>query len=249
MAQEISKKVLSIFEQIKHTDENSNEFWMARQLAKVLEYSDFRNFNSVIEKAKEACKNSGQPIEDHLVEFNEEISHGKGALVSYPSYKLSRYACYLIVQNADPSKEVVTLGQTYFAVQTRLDENYPEILRQAVAEINAAKIQVAKQINATAISVYWNLGKLLSEQKIEKGHGAGVVNRLSVDLKTEFPDMGLSPRNLWDMKRFFECYHQADAKLRQAVAVLPWGHNLLIMNRLILLLMNMKMVILILLLI
>jgi len=113
---------LSVFEQIKHTDDNDIEFWMARQLAKALEYTDFRNFSSVIEKAKEACKNSGQPVEEHLVEFNEEINHGKGAVNSYPSFKLSRYACYLIVQNADPNKEIVALGQTYFAVQTRLQE-------------------------------------------------------------------------------------------------------------------------------
>ena len=122
MAKELSKKVLSIFEQIKQTDENGNEFWMARQLAKVLEYTDYRNFSSVIEKAKEACTNSGYQIEEHLVEANEEIKHGKGAVNTYPSFKLSRYACYLVVQNADPSKEVVALGQTYFAVQTRLQE-------------------------------------------------------------------------------------------------------------------------------
>lgn len=113
----------------------------------------------------------------------------------------------------------------------QIAENYSEILRQAVAEINAAKIQVARQINATAISVYWNLGKLLSEKKIEKGHGAGVVNRLSVDLKTEFPDMGLSPRNLWNMKRLFERYNNADPKLLRSVAVLPWGHNLLLLDK------------------
>ena len=86
------------------TDENGNEFWGARQLAKVLEYTDFRNFQSVINKAKEACKNSGQLVDDHIVDFNEEITHGKGAKQVYPSVKLSRYACYLIVQNADPSK-------------------------------------------------------------------------------------------------------------------------------------------------
>jgi DNA-damage-inducible protein D len=122
MTKELSKKVLSIFEQIKHTDENGNEFWMARKLAKALEYTDFRNFTSVIEKAKEACKNSDQLVADHLVEFNEVVAVGSGATHTYPSYKLSRYACYLIVQNADPSKEVVALGQTYFAVQTRLQE-------------------------------------------------------------------------------------------------------------------------------
>jgi DNA-damage-inducible protein D len=122
MAKEIAKQAMSVFEQIRQTDENGNEFWAARQLAKALEYTDFRNFLSVIEKAKEACKNSGQKVENHLVEFNEMVSIGSGAEREMNSYKLSRYACYLIVQNADPSKEVVALGQTYFAVQTRLQE-------------------------------------------------------------------------------------------------------------------------------
>jgi predicted nuclease of restriction endonuclease-like (RecB) superfamily len=81
------------------------------------------------------------------------------------------------------------------------------------------------------MGVYWNLGKLLSERKIEKGHGAGVVNRLSADLKSEFSDMGLSPRNLWKMKRFYEQYKDAQPKLRQSVAVLGWKHNLLIMSK------------------
>ncbi|BDQ12744.1 DNA damage-inducible protein D [Sediminibacterium sp. TEGAF015] len=121
MAKQISKN-LSVFEQIKQIDENGNEFWMARQLAKTLDYTDFRNFLGVIEKAKEACQNSGQAVANHLVGFNEVVAVGSGATHSYPSYKLSRYACYLIVQNADPSKEVVALGQTYFAVQTRIQE-------------------------------------------------------------------------------------------------------------------------------
>ena len=122
MENQINKRLMSVFEQIKHTDDNGNEFWMARQLAKALEYTDFRNFNSVIEKAKDACKNSGQEIADHLVEFNEVVAVGSGATHQYSSYKLSRYACYLIVQNADPNKQIVALGQTYFAVQTRLQE-------------------------------------------------------------------------------------------------------------------------------
>jgi DNA-damage-inducible protein D len=122
MANKISKNSLSVFEQIKQIDEDGNEFWMARQLSKLLDYSDFRNFIGVIEKSIEACKNSGHNHLDHLVEANEVVSVGSGATHTYPSYKLSRYACYLIVQNADPSKEVVALGQTYFAVQTRLQE-------------------------------------------------------------------------------------------------------------------------------
>lgn len=112
-----------------------------------------------------------------------------------------------------------------------LDYNYAEILNLAVAEIQAARISIARQINTAANGVYWNLGKILSEKKIEKGYGAGVVNRLSVDLKATFPDMGLSPRNLWNMKRFFERYVKADPKLQRSVAVLPWRHNLLLLEK------------------
>lgn len=122
MTKEIAKHGNSLFEQIKQTDENGNEFWFARQLSKALDYTDFRNFESVINRAKEACENSGQQIADHIVEANEMVSIGSGAERKMPSYRLSRYFCYLIVQNADPSKEVVALGQTYFAVQTRIQE-------------------------------------------------------------------------------------------------------------------------------
>jgi len=122
MENELSKQHNTLFESIKEIDENGNEFWGARKLSKVLEYSEFRHFLPVIERANEACKNSGHPISDHFEEYLEEIIHGKGAKQVYESVKLSRYACYLIVQNADPGKEVVAQGQTYFAVQTRLQE-------------------------------------------------------------------------------------------------------------------------------
>jgi DNA-damage-inducible protein D len=89
-------------------------------MAKVLDYLEYRNFKPVIEKAKEACKNSGYNPDDHFVDFHDMIEIGKGGQRLVDNIKLSRYACYLIVQNADPSKEVVALGQTYFAVQTRL---------------------------------------------------------------------------------------------------------------------------------
>ena len=110
-------------------------------------------------------------------------------------------------------------------------EEYGNLLQQAVAQIRTARIVVAKYINNATQSVYWNLGQLLFEKQLSEGYGSGVVNQLSIDLKTEFPDMGLSPRNLWDMKRFYERYYVADAKLRQAVAVLPWGHNLVLINK------------------
>jgi DNA-damage-inducible protein D len=113
----------SKFEQIKQIDQNGIEFWSARDLSKVLDYSEYRNFKPVIEKAKEACENSGEEIGNHFVEFHEMVRIGSGAERGFDDgVKLSRYACYLIVQNADPAKEVVALGQTYFAVQTRIQE-------------------------------------------------------------------------------------------------------------------------------
>ena len=80
------------------------------------------------------------------------------------------------------------------------------------------------------ISSHWEIGKLLEERKLDSKHGDQIVKRLSVDLKDRYPNMGLSPRNLWDMKRFYLRYYQEDTKLRQAVAVLPWGHDLLLLN-------------------
>ena len=108
---------------------------------------------------------------------------------------------------------------------------YREILHQAISQINSARTQIAKHVNSTANSVYWNLGKLLFEKQLEEGYGSGVVKQLSIDLKNEFPDMGLSPRNLWNMKRFYERYYQVDTKLLRSVAVLPWGHNLLLLDK------------------
>ena len=112
----------NIFENIKHIDEYRNEYWYARELSKVLEYKDWRNFLRVLNKAKETCKNSGFNIDEQLVEVNKLSKRNNNANVNIQDYKLSRYICYLIVQNANPSKEVVALGQTYFAIQTRKQE-------------------------------------------------------------------------------------------------------------------------------
>lgn len=111
------------------------------------------------------------------------------------------------------------------------DSDYSEILHLAINQIKTARTLIARQVNSTANSVYWSLGKLLFEKQIEEGYSSGGVKQLSIDLKSEFPDMGLSPRNLWDMKRFYERYYQADTKLRQLVAILPWEHNLLLISK------------------
>lgn len=110
------------FERIKHINEYGQEFWYARELARVLEYKDFRNFEQIIFKAMDACKNSGNDITDHFGEVTEMVEIGSNAQRGFPSYMLSRYACYLIVMNADPRKQVVAVGQTYFAVKTRQQE-------------------------------------------------------------------------------------------------------------------------------
>jgi DNA-damage-inducible protein D len=112
----------SKFENIKHTNEIGQEFWSARELFEVLEYAKWDKFLHVIEKAKLACKNSGQEPNDHFPQVGKLIDLPKGAKRDIGDIHLSRYACYLIVQNADPSKEVVALGQTYFAIQTRKQE-------------------------------------------------------------------------------------------------------------------------------
>ena len=109
----------NIFESIKHYDENSNEFWYARELMPILEYSKWENFNSVIIKAVTSYKNSNNDDSYWLPEVRKPIKTGKGKIEYIKDYKLSRYICYLIVQNANPKKEMVALGQTYFAIQTR----------------------------------------------------------------------------------------------------------------------------------
>ena len=130
----ITKAGQSLFDEIRHEDEQGTEYWLSRELAKALSYSDYRNFVSVINKAMEACLNSGGTIENHFGDVTEMVSIGYGVQREIKEIKLSRYACYLIVQNADPSKEVVAIGQTYFAIQTRTQELQEEEQPQLTEE-------------------------------------------------------------------------------------------------------------------
>ena len=112
----------SPFEAIRRLDNEGREYWSARDIANLLEYSQWQKFKPVLSKAQEACTNSGRDITDHFTRTDELIVVGKGAQRRVESYRLSRYACYLIIENADPSKPIVAQGQTYFAVQTRRAE-------------------------------------------------------------------------------------------------------------------------------
>src|SRR6266446_1505432 len=122
MNNEPSTPAASTFERIKRVNERGGEFWSARELSRVLEYSDFRNFITVINKARQACTNSRRTISDHFVDITEMVGIGSGAWRPIEDWALSRYGCYLVIQNADPGKPLVARGQSYFAVQTRRQE-------------------------------------------------------------------------------------------------------------------------------
>lgn len=169
---DIQKYSEQTFESIKHINEYGQEFWYARELAKVLEYKDFRNFEQSIFKAMDACKNSGYDIEDHFGDVTEMVPIGSGAERGFPSYTLSRYACYLTVMNGDPRKEVIAVGQTYFAIKTRqqeLVENYDELtenqkriaIRREMAEHNkslAEAAQMAGVVTSLDYATFQNYG-------------------------------------------------------------------------------------------
>jgi DNA-damage-inducible protein D len=110
------------FEGLRHFDADGNEYWLARQLAGVLEYSQYRHFLPVVERAREACVNNGLSVADHFEDVLTMVEIGSGAMRNLEDVRLSRYACYLIVQNADPAKQIVANGQTYFAIQSRRQE-------------------------------------------------------------------------------------------------------------------------------
>ncbi len=113
---------VSPFESIRQTNEHGSAYWSARDLSKILDYTNWRNFRSAIEKAIIACVNSGQDPDDHFATATKISRRAKSATSEIEDFHLSRYACYLVVQNADPSKEIVALGQTYFTIRTRRDE-------------------------------------------------------------------------------------------------------------------------------
>ena len=144
----------SLFESIRHVNEYDQEFWYARELQVALEYTEWRNFCKVIDKAKDACKGSNNAVSDHFVDVNKIVSAGATSK-DIGDIQLSRYACYLIVQNGDPRKKVIALGQTYFAVKTRqqeLIENYENLsedqkrlaIRKEMAEHNKMLVAAAK---------------------------------------------------------------------------------------------------------
>ena len=167
---ELEKINETIFESIKHVDDDGNEYWYARELQKVLEYTQWRKFNGVIEKAMNTCKASNYVVLDHFAGAGKMINLGKGGQREVFDYKLSRYACYLIAQNGDSRKKVIALAQTYFAIQTRkqelLEEEYNSLTedekrfyqRDLTKKGNYSLNQTAKKAGVKNFDKFHNAG-------------------------------------------------------------------------------------------
>ena len=148
------------FEEIKKIREDGTEYWNARELSEVLQYKKWENFSKVIDRAKLACQNSGFEVADHFPEVRKMVEIGSNTVRELLDYELSRYACYLIVQNGDPRKEVIALGQTYFAIQTR---------RQEVADYFNQLDEDNKRLVIRGDIKQWN------QMLLEAAHNAGVI--------------------------------------------------------------------------
>ena len=169
---DLKAKEYQRFEDIKHTTADGVEFWNARELASVLDYVQWRNFSKVIDRAMLACQNSDFSIDDHFAEVSKTIPMPKGASKKVKDYMLSRYACYLIVQNGDPRKEVIALGQTYFAIQTR---------RQEIADTFNQLDEDSKRLVIRGEVKSWN------SMLAEAAHRAGITEQMEY---AEFQNAG-----------------------------------------------------------
>lgn len=175
MNTKLTKETVSIFESIRKIDENGVEYWSSRDLARVLGYADYRNFLAVINKAKEACVNSANEVVEHFGDVTEMITIARGAVRPIETIRLTRYACYLTVQNADPNKVIVAQAQTYFAIQTRIAEvqqmdEYNQLsteeekrlfLREELARHNSLLAEAAKEagvIESIDYAIFQNYG-------------------------------------------------------------------------------------------
>jgi len=243
MTDEKSLKTISPFERIRRTNKTGNEFWSSREFADVLGYTDYRNFETVVGKAKVACFNSGQRVEDHFVDLTEMIEIGKGGQRSVQSVMMSRYACYLAIQNADPTKEIVAMGQTYFAVQTRRQElgeleseDQKRLLLRGEMRTHNAKLaevaRVAGVADARDYAIFQNHGYMglyggltaqgiHAKKKLKKSQGIldhmGSTELAANLFRATQTEEKLRREQIFGRDKANKAHHEVGAKVRQTI--------------------------------
>ncbi|MCL2531397.1 MAG: DNA damage-inducible protein D [Oscillospiraceae bacterium] len=231
------------FEDIKQIDEYGNEFWSARELCDVLEYSGWQRFGDVVRRALEACEISGFDVADHFNRAVKMVDIGSGAKREQQDLHLSRHACYLIVMNGDPSKEVIALGQTYFAVKARqqeLIEQYDSLtedqkrieIRQQMKVHNKSLAQAAQQAGVTNFAAFHDAGYKglydgLTENAIHQRKGLGKGEKIldhmgSTELAANLfratqTDEKLRRDNIQGKQQANEAHFDVGAKVRQTI--------------------------------
>ncbi|MFR5855932.1 MAG: DNA damage-inducible protein D [Lachnospiraceae bacterium] len=237
------------FESIKHINEYGYEFWYARELQSVLEYTEWRNFQKLIEKAQTACENSDMAVEECFVEVNKTSPMPNGGVKRLDDYMLSRYACYLIVMNGDPRKEVIAVGQTYFAVKTRQQElidHYDELsenqkrlaIRKEMKSHNKSLAEAAQKagvIQARDFAIFQNYGyqglygglgaKEIHARKGLKEHEQILDHMGSTELAANLfratqTDEKLRRENIQGKEKANQTHYEVGQKVRQTIAEL-----------------------------
>ena len=182
MKKEVIVRLHASFEELVQHDETGGEFWLARDLQELLGYAKWENFAKVIEKAKSACRGSGHAPDDHFLDVRKMVDLGSGATRAIDDVALTRYACYLIAQNGDPSKDAIAFAQTYFAVQTRKQE----LIEQRIAEVERLSARKKLTLSEKELSgiIYERVGDQMSFARIRsKGDVALFGGLTTQDMK------------------------------------------------------------------
>ncbi len=226
------------FEKIKHVDKNGIEYWVARELMSLLEYTEWRNFDSVVTKAQQACFNSGQVVENHFVDITKMVQIGSNTVREVKDWKLDRYACYLVAQNGNPQKKVIANAQTYFATQTRkqevdsllIDDEKRLFVRGQVKEHNKNLFSTAKRAGVHNFGHFNDMGYKglcgmgVSNLKEKKGVGkddildrAGITELAANLFRITQTDEKIQKENIQGEGRVSMTHYTVGSKVRDAI--------------------------------